>query len=227
MNIDLQGTVIALKRVIISAQKLSNVKGTQMGFQKLDISAIKQIPVAFGEPDILKAMTALPGVKTVGEASTGLNVRGGSADQNLILFNDVTIFNPAHFFGLFSAFNPEVVKDVELYKSSIPARYGGRLSSVLNVNSREGNKKKLTGGGGIGLLTSRINLEGPLIKDKTSFIIGARTTYADWLLNLLPDQYKNSKAGFYDLNLNINHEINKKNTIYLTGYFSKDRFNLN
>ncbi|MEP7257692.1 MAG: TonB-dependent receptor, partial [Flavitalea sp.] len=161
------------------------------------------------------------------EASTGLNVRGGSTDQNLILFNDATIYNPAHFFGMFSAFNPEVVKDLELYKSSIPARYGGRLSSVLNINSREGSKKNLTGSAGIGLLTSRFNLEGPIIKDKSSFILGIRTTYANWLLNALPDQYKKSKASFYDFNLNISHEINKKNTVYLSGYRSADKFNLN
>ena len=227
MNIDLHGTVIALKRVIIAAQKLSNVKGTQMGLQKIDIKTIKQIPVVFGEADILRVVTTLPGVKTVGESSTGLNVRGGSADQNLILFNDATIYNPAHFFGMFSAFNPEVVKDVELYKSSIPARYGGRLSSVLNVNSREGNKKNITGSAGIGLLTSRLDIEGPLIKDKSSFIIGGRTTYANWLLNALPKQYRNSKASFYDVNLNVSHAFNKKNSVYLTGYISKDHFNLN
>jgi len=227
MNIDLQGTVMTLKRVIISAQKLSNVKGTQMGLQKIDIKTIKQVPVVFGEADVLRVVTTLPGVKTVGESSTGLNVRGGAADQNLILFNDATIYNPAHFFGMFSAFNPEVVKDVELYKSSIPARYGGRLSSVLNINSREGNKKNITGTAGIGLLTSRLDVEGPLIKDKSSFILGGRTTYANWLLNALPDQYKKSKASFYDLNLNISHEFNKKNTLFLTGYLSRDGFNLN
>src|SRR6185436_21087367 len=158
---------------------------------------------------------------------TGLNVRGGSTDQNLILFNDATIYNPSHFFGLFSAFNPEVIKDVELYKASIPAKYGGRLSSVLEINSREGNKKNIAGTAGIGLLTSRLTLEGPLVKDKSSFIIGARTTYADWLLNLLPDQYKNSKAGFYDVNVNISHQVNKSNSLYLTAYMSKDNFNLN
>ena len=227
LNIDMQSQILTIRNVVISSQKISNVKGTQMGLQKIDIKTIKQVPVVFGEADILRVITTLPGVKTVGEASTGLNVRGGSTDQNLILFNDATIYNPSHFFGMFSAFNPELVKDVELYKSSIPARYGGRLSSVLNINTREGNKKKLSGGAGIGLLTSRINLEGPVINDKTSFIIGARTTYANWLLNILPDQYKNSKAGFYDLNLNLTHELNKKNTFYFTGYLSKDRFNLN
>jgi len=227
MNIDLRTQVLTLKKVIVSAEKASNVKRTEMGVQKIDIKTIKQVPVVFGEADVLRVVMTLPGVKTVGEASTGLNVRGGSADQNLVLFNDATIYNTAHFFGMFSAFNPEVVKDVELYKSSIPARFGGRLSSVLDINSREGNKKEITGSAGIGLLTSRLNIEGPLVKDKTSFILGGRTTYANWLLANLPSQYKNSRASFYDLNLNISHEINKKNSLYFTGYLSQDHFNLN
>ena len=227
INIDMPSTVMTLKRVIVSAEKASNIRSLQMGSQKIDIKTIKQVPVVFGEADVLRVALTMPGVKSVGEASTGLNVRGGSADQNLILFNDATIYNPAHFFGMFSAFNPEVVKDVELFKSSIPAKYGGRLSSVVNINSREGNKKNITGSAGIGLLTSRINIEGPLVKDKSSFILGGRTTYANWLLKLLPSEYENSKASFYDLNLNITHEINKKNFIYLTGYMSSDRFNLN
>src|SRR4029079_19707723 len=126
-----------------------------------------------------------------------------------------------------SAFNPELVKDVELYKSSIPAKFGGRLSSVIDISGRDGNKKKLSGKAGIGLLTSRFSLEGPLIKDKTSFLIGARTTYAKWLLNILPDQYKNSRASFNDVNLNVNHQFSKKSTLYLTAYTSNDKFNLN
>src|SRR5450755_3509095 len=227
MNIDLQGQVMMLKNVIISAEKLSNIRGVQMGVQKLDIKTLKQVPVVFGETDLLRVLETLPGVKSVGEASTGLNVRGGSADQNLILFNDATIFNAAHFFGLFSAFNPDVVKTVELYKSSIPAKYGGRLSSVIDIASREGNKKEFAGSAGIGLVTSRLEIEGPLVKDKTSFILAGRTTYANWLLNLLPEQYKLSKASFYDLNLNISHQINKNNNLYLTAYLSKDNFNLN
>jgi hypothetical protein len=226
-NIDMDERVTSLKEVIVSAQKLANVRNVQMGIDRLTIKAIKQVPTAFGEADILKAVLMLPGVKSVGEASTGFNVRGGSADQNLILFNDATIYNPTHFFGFFSAFNPEVVKDVELYKSSIPAKYGGRLSSVLDISSREGNKKEFAGVAGIGLLTSRITLEGPIKKDKTSFILGARTTYANWLLQFLPDEYKHSKASFYDVNLNISHQFNKNNNLYITGYISKDRFNLN
>lgn len=226
-DIDMDERVTSLKEVIVSAQKLANVRNVQLGTDRLTIKAIKQVPTAFGEADILKAVLMLPGVKTVGEASTGFNVRGGSSDQNLILFNDATIYNPSHFFGFFSAFSPEVVKDVELYKSSIPAKYGGRLSSVLDISSREGNKKNFAGVAGVGLLTSRITLEGPIKKDKTSFILGARTTYANWLLQFLPNEYKHSKASFYDVNLNISHQFNKKNNLYVTGYLSKDRFNLN
>lgn len=227
LNIDMVSQIMTLKKVIVSAEKVSNIKRTEMGVQKLDIKTIKQVPVVFGEADVMRVVMTLPGVKTVGESSTGLNVRGGSADQNLVLFNEATIYNTAHFFGMFSVFNPEVVKDIELYKSSIPARFGGRLSSVLDISSREGNKKDFTGSAGIGLLTSRLNIEGPLIKDKTSFIVGGRTTYANWLLQDLPAQYKNSRASFYDLNLNISHHINKNNDLYLTGYLSQDNFNLN
>lgn len=227
LDIEMRDYILSLKTVVISAQKAANVNSMQMGVEKVDIRTIRQIPVAFGEADVLKVVQALPGVQTVGEASTGFNVRGGSADQNLILFNDATIFNPSHFFGFFSAFNPDVVSSLELYKSSIPAKYGGRLSSVLDIVSREGNKKKITGSGGIGLLTSRLMLEGPLIKDKTSFIVGGRSTYANWLLKRLPEQYRNSKAYFYDANLLVSHNINAKNDLYLTGYISGDRFNLN
>jgi hypothetical protein len=227
MNIDMQGQVLSLKNVVISAAKVNNIKGTQMGVAKLDMKTIRQLPVVMGEVDLLRAVLTLPGVKSTGEASTGLNVRGGSTDQNLILFNESTIYNPSHFFGMFSAFNPEMVKDIELFKSSIPVKYGGRLSSVLDIKSREGNKKIFTGSAGIGLLTSRINVEGPIITDRTSFIAGFRTTYTNWLMKYLPDEYSRSKAGFYDANLGITHEVNKKTTLFLTGYLSNDKFNLN
>jgi hypothetical protein len=227
LNIELQEQVTSLKEVQISAEKVANVRSVEMGVNKLDIKSIKQIPTAFGEADVLRVVLTLPGVQSVGEATTGFNVRGGSADQNLILLNDATIYNPSHFFGFFSAFNPDIVKNIELYKSSIPEKFGGRLSSVLEVTDREGNKKKFTGSAGIGLLTSRLNVEGPIIKDKTSFIFGARTTYSDWLLSLLPDAYKHSSASFYDVNLDISHQINEKNNIYITTYFSQDKFKLN
>jgi hypothetical protein len=227
LNIELHDQVMTLKEVIISASKARNVKEVQLGVERINILSIKQVPTVFGESDLLRVVLTLPGVKSVGEASTGFNVRGGAADQNLILFNDATIYNPSHFFGFFSAFNPDVVKEVELYKSSIPAKYGGRLSSVLDITGREGNKKNITGSAGLGLVTSRFNIEGPLVKDKSAFIFGARTTYANWLLGLLPDEYKKSKASFFDLNLLLNHELNKNNHLYLTGYFSQDRFRLN
>ncbi|MBX3241663.1 MAG: carboxypeptidase-like regulatory domain-containing protein [Chitinophagaceae bacterium] len=227
LNIEMRDHILSLKTVVISAQKAANINSMQMGVEKVDIKTIKQIPVVFGEADVLRVVQTLPGVKTVGEASTGFNVRGGSADQNLILFNDATIYNPSHFFGFFSAFNPDVVSSLELYKSSIPAKYGGRLSSVLDIVSREGNKKKVTGSAGLGLLTSRVTLEGPLIKDKTSFIVGGRSTYANWLIKRLPEQYRNSQASFYDANILISHNINAQNDLYVTGYISNDRFNLN
>ena len=195
-----------------------------MGVNKLDIKTIKQVPSVFGEPDILRVILTLPGVQSVGEASAGFNVRGGAADQNLILLDDATIYNPSHFFGFFSAFNPEIVKDVQLFKSSIPEKFGGRLSSVLEVTNREGNKKKIAGSAGIGLITSRLNIEGPIDSNKTSFILGARTTYSNWLLKLLPNEYKRSKASFTDVNLGISHQIDEKNNIYLNGYFSTDKF---
>ncbi|HVS93171.1 MAG TPA: TonB-dependent receptor [Mucilaginibacter sp.] len=227
LNIEMQEQVISLKEVKISAEKVANVRSVDMGVTKLDIKSIKQIPTAFGETDVLRVVLTLPGVQTVGESSTGFNVRGGSADQNLILLNGSTIYNPAHFFGFFSAFDPDIIQNIELYKSSIPEKYGGRLASVLDITEREGNNKKFTGSAGIGMLTSRLNIEGPIDSGKTSFIFGGRTTYADWLLKLLPKAYANSSASFYDLNLNISHHIDDKNTLFLSTYWSQDAFRLN
>lgn len=226
LDVDMTEEIQTLKNVVVSSRKTLNIRNVQMGVERLTISNIKNVPTVFGESDVLRVVTSLPGVKTVGEASTGFNVRGGSVDQNLILFNEATIYNPSHFFGLFSAFNPDVIQSIELYKSSIPAAYGGRLASVLDITSREGNKKELAGSAGIGLVTSRVHLEGPLAKDKTSFIMGARSTYANWLLNLLPKEYKNSKASFQDVDLSISHFIDSSNSLYFTGYFSNDRFSL-
>ncbi|GAB3895174.1 TonB-dependent receptor [Spirosoma agri] len=228
LDIEMEDDVIALREVVIEAEKDVNVSGMQMGQQRVDIKTIRQVPTALGEADLLRVILTLPGVKSVGESSTGLNVRGGATDQNLILYNDAPIYNTSHLFGFFSAFNPDIIKSAELYKSGIPSRFGGRLSSVLEVQTRDGNKKKLVGSGGIGLLTGRLTLEGPLIKDKTSFIIGGRSTYSNWLLKQLPNSsFKNSSANFYDLNLHVTHDVNEKNTLYLTGYLSKDDFRLN
>lgn len=229
LNIETSDQVQSLKEVVISSEKVRNIQNVQLGVEKLTLQNIKQVPTIFGEADVLRVVLTLPGVKSVGEASTGFNVRGGAADQNLILYNDATIYNPSHFFGFFSAFNAEGVKDVELFKSSIPAYYGGRLSSVLTVSTRDGNKKKFTGSAGIGLLTSRFNIEGPLQKDRTSFMLGGRTTYSNWLLKALPGkaEYKDSRASFSDLDIHLSHQFNENNNLYLTGYYSNDNSNLN
>jgi hypothetical protein len=228
LDIEMEDDVIALKEVVIEAEKDVNIAGTQMGQDRVDIKTIRQVPTALGEADLLRVVLTLPGVKSVGESSTGLNVRGGATDQNLILYNDATIYNPSHLFGFFSAFNPDVIKSAELYKSGIPSRFGGRLSSVLDVQTRDGNKKKFVGAGGIGLLTGRLMVEGPLIKEKTAFILGGRSTYSNWILKQLPtDAYRNSRAGFYDVNLHVTHDADERNTVYFTGYLSHDNFRLN
>ncbi|MBC6988777.1 TonB-dependent receptor [Hymenobacter sp. BT491] len=227
LEIEVEEDITPLKEVVIEAEKDKNVAGMQMGLERLDIKTMKQVPTAFGETDILRVVLTLPGVKSVGEGSTGMNVRGGGTDQNLILFNDATVYNPSHLFGFFSAFNPDILKTVELYKSAIPARYGGRLSSVLDIATRDGNKKQFAGSGGIGLLTSRLTLEGPILKDKSSFIVSGRSSYSDWLLHQVPNKsFKNSSASFYDLNAHISHEFDSKNTLYATGYMSSDKFKL-
>ena len=228
LDIELLEDVTPLKEVVVQSERDAQVMGLQMGLEKLDIKTMKQIPVALGEVDIFKAILTLPGVQSVGEGTVGLNIRGGASDQNLILYNDATIFNPSHLFGFFSAFNPDILKNVELYKSGIPAEYGGRLSAVLDVNTREGNKRKFAGSGGISPVTGRFSLEGPIFKDKTSFLIAGRSTYSDWLLTKIPSaSLKNSQASFYDLNLSISHQANDKNNFYVSGYLSKDGFKLN
>ncbi|HEX3080127.1 MAG TPA: TonB-dependent receptor, partial [Puia sp.] len=227
LNIDMDEFVASLKAVVVSADKTSNTRSVQMGVSKLNIQSIKQVPVVFGEADVLRVLLTLPGVTSVGEGSNGFNVRGGASDQNLILYNDATVYNPSHMFGFFSAFDPDLVKSVELYKSAIPEKYGGRLSSVLDVDVKDGNKKKWTGTAGISPLTSKFSIEGPLQKDKTSVIAGFRTTYSDWLLNQIPSSsYSNSTANFYDISLHLSHIINAKNTLYLMGYMSSDKFKL-
>ncbi|MCC8154011.1 MAG: TonB-dependent receptor [Tannerellaceae bacterium] len=188
LDIELEEQIYALREVTVSSERIQNARSTSLGVERLKIKDIKNIPTAFGEVDILRVVMSLPGVKSVGEISSGFNVRGGATDQNLILFNEGTIYNPTHLFGMFSAFNPDVVKDMELYKSSIPSKYGGRISSVLDINSREGNKKEYKGSASIGLLTSSLVVEGPIAGERTSFIVGGRTTYSDWLLRQLPEK---------------------------------------
>ncbi|MCQ2142902.1 MAG: TonB-dependent receptor [Bacteroidales bacterium] len=227
LDVNLKEKVNTLKEVIVSAESAATHRDAKMGVENIRISTLTKVPVAFGEADVLKVVTTLPGVKTVGEASSGFNVRGGSVDQNLILFNDGTIYNPSHLFGIFSAFNTEVINDVQLYKSSIPAEFGGRISSVLDIRGREGSPNKLQGSVGLGLLTSRFHLEGPFKKGgRTTFLIGGRTTYSNWMLKMIPESsgYHNGKANFYDLNASISHHIDSKNSIHAYAYYSSDKF---
>ena len=229
VRIDLEEQNHLLDEVLITGGRIETVKSTTLGMEKVQPSLQKNIPMALGEVDVLKIVQTLPGVKTVGEASSGFNVRGGATDQNLMLLNGGTIYNPNHLFGFFTAFNSDMVADVELYKSSIPSQYGGRISSVLNITGKEANKEKFVGVAGIGLLTSKLNLEIPLWKQRTSLLVSGRTTYSDWILGMLPEKsgYKDGKAGFYDLGATLSHTLNVKNKINVYGYYSRDRFAFN
>lgn len=228
LDIEMEQDITPLKEVIVESDRDARVTSLQMGMEKLDIKTMKNMPLALGETDIMKVVLTLPGVQTVGEGTVGLNIRGGATNQNLILYNNAVVYNPSHLFGFFSTFNPDVLKNVELYKSGVTADYGGRLSAVLDVHAREGNLKKISGSGGISPITGRFSIEGPIIKDKTSFLLGARSTYSDWILKKLDsDELNNSTASFYDLNASISHKIDDDNSIYLSGYMSKDKFKLN
>lgn len=228
LDVEVKEDVTSLKAAVIVAQKQSNVRGMQMGVEKLNIKTIRQIPALFGEVDILRSLLTLPGVTSVGEGTAGYNVRGGSADQNLILLNDMTLYNPTHLFGFFSAVDPEVVRGLELYKSAIPEKFGGRISSVMDVSTRDGNSKKVTGSAGIGPLTSKLTIEGPLGSEKTTFLLGGRITYSDWLLKKIDDpSFENSEASFNDLMLHLTHTFSDKDRLYVSAYISNDKFRLN
>jgi hypothetical protein len=214
-----------LQEVVISNNRPNNdnIISPQMGVEKLDMGQINNVPVIFGEKDILKTISLLPGVKQASEGNTGYYVRGGGSDQNLILLDEATVYNASHLFGFFSTFNSDAIKDVSLYKGGMPAQYGGRLSSVLDVKMNDGNNKEYTVDGGIGLISSRIKVEGPLEKDKGSFMISARRTYVDLFLKASPDSnVRGSSIYFYDLNAKFNWHFDDKNAIYLSGYFGKD-----
>lgn len=227
-TIEMDEMITPLKEVVIESDRDARVASVEMGVERLDIKTMKQMPSVLGETDVLKIILTLPGVQTVGEGASGVNVRGGTTNQNLILYNDAVVYNPSHVFGFFSAFNPDVLKNVELYKSGITAEYGGRLSSVMDISSREGNLKKLSVSGGISPITGRLMAEGPIVKDKTSFLFGVRSTYSNWLLRQLKSEpLKNSQASFYDINFNINHKMDDRNSFHFSSYLSSDRFTLN
>jgi len=211
--------------VVISTERYQNVSGIQMGHSRLDIKTIKDIPLVMGEKDVIKVAQLLPGVQSVGEGSSGLNVRGSSADQNMFYIDRIPVYNTSHLFGFFSAFSPDIIKEFNLYKSSMPVEYGGRIASVFNVSTREGNKNQLTARGGISPITGHLSVEGPLKKEKHSFVLSARSTYSDWILKFLEDPaLRNSKASFYDLSAGITLEPDNRNLIKFFGYYSSDRF---
>ncbi|WP_396211278.1 TonB-dependent receptor domain-containing protein [Flavobacterium sp.] len=224
-NFSLQESGQELKEVVVTSEKTkANIRKPEMSVNKLSISTIKQMPVVMGEVDVIKSILFLPGVTNAGEGQSGFNVRGGGADQNLILLDEATIFNSSHVFGFFSVFNPDAIKDLKLYKGGIPSKFGGRASSVLDIYQKDGNSKDFHINGGIGLITSRILAEGPIVKDKGSFLVGGRGSYAHLFLKLSDNK---NTAYFYDLNTKLNYKLDKNNSLYLSGYFGRDIFSLN
>ena len=225
LDIDLEKQIIPLNEVVITAEKNQNVSGIQMGYANIDIKTIKEIPLVLGEKDVLKVAQMLPGVQTVGEGASGFNVRGSSADQNLFYINGIPVYNTSHLFGFFSSFSPDIIKDFNLYKSNIPVEFGGRIASVFNVSTREGNKNHFTARGGISPITGHVAVEGPLMKEKHSFVLSARSTYSDWILKLLEDPaLRESRASFNDLSAGITLEPNDRNLVRIFGYHSSDHF---
>lgn len=225
-NVEVQEDGQELEEVIVNGKREDdNIKAIEMSVNKVDMKTIKKIPALLGEVDLVRAIQLLPGVSTVGEGATGFNVRGGSIDQNLVLLDDAPVYNSSHLFGFFSIFNPDAVKDVKLIKGGIPAQYGGRASSILDVRMKEGNAKKLEINGGIGFIFSRLSIEAPIIKDKASFILAARRSYADVLAKpFLTGNNADTQFNFYDLTVKVNYNINQNNTVFLSGYFGRDVF---
>lgn len=224
LNIELPVEGKALEEIVVTSEKPDeNVRNIQMSVNKLEMSTIQKMPAFMGEADIIKSIQLLPGVTTVGEGASGFNVRGGNIDQNLILIDEAPVYNSAHALGFFSVFNPDAVKNVKLVKGGIPAEYGGRLSSLLDVRLREGNSKRFEMNGGVGLLFSRLSLQAPIKKDKASFLIAGRRSYVDLFFPLLGDQLSNSTVFFYDLTAKLNYTINEKNKVFVSGYFGRDK----
>lgn len=228
LNVTLHDKSTMLNEAVISSESMMQHRSAEIGVERISSAVLSKVPTVFGEKDILKVMLAMPGVQTIGEASAGFNVRGGTSGQNLILLNGNTVFYPSHFFGINSVFNPDITSEAELYKSGLPARYGGRMSSVLDVKSKDGNTEKIKGSVGVGLITSRVSLEGPLGTGNTTFILGGRATYSDWMLDLIPkdSEFSGGHAGFWDVNLGVTHKLDTVNTIKAYAYYSSDHFSL-
>jgi len=227
LNIALDQNLHLLQEVEIKASQNDNVRGTQMGFEKISSKMIDEIPVVLGEKDIIKVALLLPGVTSVGEGASGFNVRGSPADQNLFHIENIPLYNTSHLFGFFSAFNPDVVDNFTLYKGSIPARFGGRLASIFDISTKTGNMEHFSARGGISPITGRLMIEGPIIKNKVSYIAGVRSTYSDWVLQFVEDpEIRNSKAYFGDLVLGLDAILNTKNRLKFFSYYSEDRIKL-
>jgi hypothetical protein len=225
-TIELSAEAEQLEEVIVQAEiEQANVQNAEMSTNRLEMKTIQRVPMLFGEADIIRSLQLLPGVSTVGEGASGFNVRGGNVGQNLILLDEAPVYNSSHLFGFFSVFNPDAVRDTKLYKGAIPSRYGGRLASILDVRMKEGNTKRFEVTGGIGSVFSRLAVEGPLIKDKASFVVAARRSYIDVLARPFVEVLQEGGAlNFYDLTLKTNYNINRRNRVYLSGYFGRDVF---
>lgn len=221
-NIALEDATNSLKEVVVSGTRENeNIKSSEVGIQKLNAETVNKLPVIFGERDILKVIQLLPGVKSGGDGQSGFTVRGGTIDQNLILLDDAPVYNASHLLGFFSTFNSDAIKDLSLYKGTAPAQYGGRISSVVDVRMNEGDNQNIGVNGGIGLISSKLNIEGPIQKGKSSFLISGRRTYADLFLKL-SDQYKNNQLYFYDFNAKMNFKLSEKDRLFVSGYFGRD-----
>ena len=227
LNFDLKETSETLKEVVVEASRDRNIKEVISGITQIKVQEIKNIPLVLGERDILKVATTLPGIKKAGEGSSGYNVRGGKEDQNLILLDNAVLYNPSHFFGIFSALNPFTSGDVNIYKGSLPSEFGGRLSSVFDINTKDASTEKFAGEAAIGPVTSNLTLEIPVVKNESSLLIGGRGTYSDWILKSLDDaSIKDSKASFFDLVGKYKHKLDGNNTLEASGYYSNDEFSI-
>ncbi len=230
-NIEIEEESQEIKEVVIlSKKKNDNIESVKMSNMALSSKVIGKIPAMMGEVDVIKALTLMPGVKQTGESSSGLSIRGGTRDQNLILLDEATVYNASHLGGMFSVFNNDAIKSVEVYKGNIPAQYGGRLSSLIDIRMKDGNNKKVSGSGGIGTISSRLTLEAPIVKDKSSIMISGRRTYIDAIMKLLHkmnDTIPELPYNFYDLNIKANYTINDKHRIYVSGYMGRDAFKMN
>ncbi|WP_037318011.1 carboxypeptidase-like regulatory domain-containing protein [Salegentibacter sp. Hel_I_6] len=227
LDLSLEESFEQLGEVLVDSEADRNVRSVIAGVESIDVSQIKNIPLVLGERDILKVATTLPGITTAGEGAAGFNVRGGKTDQNLILLDDAVIYNPAHFFGIFSGINPFTTGEVDIYKGNIPAEYGGRLSSVFDIKTKDANTNKFTGEVSLGPVTSNVALEIPIVEDKSGLILGGRSTYSDWILRSLDDEsLANSSASFYDIIAKYNHKFNEKTNLRTTAYYSRDVFSI-